>query len=167
MPLSTIVWVGGLQLFFLFSIPPVTTSLVDGGLFRAPLLFGSFFAVVSPLGLSFIDVPVINDLDSSLLGALITLQGLILGAGLGLISGAGRQVLARSVERGIGALMGSCAVAGVLGKLENPLCSFSRCVKRHHELVLIVYRQGAVTYQIVIAYGIPKLGFAWAVRGEC
>ena len=124
MSLSPIIWVGGLQLFFLFSVPPFTTPLADGGFFRAPLLIGSFFAVVGFLGLSFINVPILNDLDLSLVGALIALQGLLLGAGLGLISGAGRQVLVSSFERGIGALMGSCAVAGVLGKLENPPSSF-------------------------------------------
>ena len=125
MSLSTIIWVGSLQLFFLFSVPPLITPFVERGFSRSSLIYGSFFILVSFIGLSFINVIYINGLDSSVVGGLIALQGLILGTGTSLIAGAGRHALVGYFEQKIGVIMGSCAVAGAIGKVHYLLCDLS------------------------------------------
>ncbi|KAL8894611.1 MAG: hypothetical protein Q9207_008457 [Kuettlingeria erythrocarpa] len=126
---STIAWIGSLQIFLLFFMSIVVSGQIDKGRFRHCFTGGSGLLVASTLATSWCKE----------YWQFVLAQGMGTGVGMGLVFGAGAQVMMTYFTRHLGVATGIASAGGAVGGMVFPAI----CEKL-----------------------IARVGFAWTVRGE-
>lgn len=126
---SSIAWIGSLQIFLLFSTSIFVSSQMDKGRFHHCFTGGSILLVGCILATSW----------CSEYWQFVLAQGVGTGMGMGLVFGAGAQVLFGYFERRLGIATGVASAGGAVGGMVFP----------------------AVCERLI-----SRVGFGWTVRGE-
>lgn len=104
---ATIAWIGSIQVFLLMFMAVVVSPLIDKGHFRLCFNGGSLLLVASIIATSF----------CRKYWQLVVAQGLMTGAGMGLIFGSGAVVLMSYFSKRIAVATGLAASGGAIGEL--------------------------------------------------
>ncbi|KAI4167478.1 MAG: hypothetical protein LQ348_007651, partial [Seirophora lacunosa] len=124
---STIAWIGSLQIFLLFFMSIVVSGQIDAGRFQHCFTGGSALLVAATVATSF----------CTRYWHFVLAQGVATGMGMGLLFGAGVQVLFTYFRRRLGIATGIASAGGAVGGMVFP----------------------AVCEALI-----GKVGFAWTVR---
>ncbi|KAL8751280.1 MAG: hypothetical protein Q9184_006123 [Pyrenodesmia sp. 2 TL-2023] len=107
---STIAWIGSLQIFLLFFMSIIVSGQIDKGRFRHCFTGGSALLVTSTLAASW----------CKQYWQFVLAQGLGTGVGMGLVFGAGAQVMMTYFTRHLGIATGIASAGGAVGGMVFP-----------------------------------------------